>query len=66
MTSTTSENATSVAELERTKVLKNGKKVSLTFSDTEFERRLARLRRFMAEKKLDAIVLTRNPSIQYY
>ena len=54
----TTENATTVAELERTKILKNGEKVSLTFSDTEFERRLAGLRRIMAEKDLDAVVLT--------
>ena len=31
-----------VAELERLKVLNNGEKVSLTFSDAEFERRLCR------------------------
>ena len=62
----TTENATTVAELERTKVLKNGDKVSLTFSDAEFERRLAGLRRIMAEKDLDAVVLTSYHSIKYY
>ncbi|MBA4101642.1 MAG: creatininase, partial [Arthrobacter sp.] len=62
----TTENATTVAELERTKILKNGEKVSLTFSDTEFERRLAGLRRIMAEKDLDAVVLTSYHSIKYY
>src|ERR671921_1812871 len=62
----TTENATTVAELERTKVLKNGEKVTLTFSDAEFERRLAGLRRIMAEKDLDAVVLTSYHSIKYY
>jgi creatinase len=62
----TTENATSVAELERLKVLKNGEKVSLTFSDAEFERRLAGLRRIMVEKDLDAVVLTSYHSIKYY
>jgi creatinase len=62
----TTENATSVAELERLKVLKNGEKVTLTFSDAEFERRLAGLRRIMAEKDLDAVVLTSYHSIKYY
>ncbi|HEX9226407.1 MAG TPA: creatininase, partial [Arthrobacter sp.] len=47
---TTTDNASSIAELERLKVLHNGTKVSLTFSDAEFERRLAGLRRIMAEK----------------
>jgi creatinase len=49
---------TSVSELERLKVLHNGTKVPLTFSDAEFERRLAGLRRIMAAKDLDAVVLT--------
>jgi creatinase len=66
MTTTASETATSVAELERLKVLNNGQKVSLTFSDAEFERRIAGLRRIMAEKELDAVVLTSYHSIKYY
>ena len=66
MTITTSDNASSIAELERLKVLNNGKKVSLTFSDAEFERRLSGLRRIMAEKSLDAVVLTSYHSIKYY
>jgi creatinase len=62
MTST----ATSVSELERLKVLHNGTKVPLTFSDAEFERRLAGLRRIMAAKDLDAVVLTSYHGIKYY
>jgi creatinase len=57
---------TSVAELERLKVLHNGEKQQLTFSDAEFERRLAGLRQIMAEKELDAVVLTSYQSIKYY
>src|SRR5579859_2231858 len=57
---------TSVSELERLKVLHNGEKHPLTFSDAEFERRLAGLREIMAEKELDAVVLTSYQSIKYY
>ena len=55
-----------VSQLERLKVLHNGEKVALTFSDAEFERRLAGLRKIMAEKDLDAVVLTSYHSIKYY
>jgi creatinase len=57
---------TSVSELERLKELHNGGKVPLTFSDAEFERRLAGLRRIMAAKELDAVVLTSYHGIKYY
>ena len=53
-----SANATNVSELERLKTLHNGTKQQLTFSDTEFERRLSGLRRIMAAKDLDAVILT--------
>ena len=66
MTISTTALASNVSELERLKVLNNGTKVSLTFSDAEFERRLAGLRRIMAEKDLDAVVLTSYHSIKYY
>ena len=56
----------SVSELERLKTLHNGKKVPLTFSDAEFERRLAGLREIMAAKDLDAVVLTSYHGIKYY
>jgi creatinase len=55
-----------VSELERLKVLHNGEKVPLTFSAAEFERRLAGLRRIMAAKDLDAVVLTSYHGIKYY
>ncbi|HEY3574512.1 MAG TPA: creatininase, partial [Arthrobacter sp.] len=58
MTITENEAVNDVAKLERLKVLNNGEKVTLTFSDAEFERRLAGLRSIMAEKDLDAVVLT--------
>ncbi len=62
----TATNATSVADLERLKVLHNGSKAPLTFSDAEFERRLGGLRAIMAEKQLDAVVLTSYQGIKYY
>ena len=58
--------ATNVSELERLKVLHNGTKVPLTFSDAELERRIAGLREIMAAKDLDAVVLTSFHSIKYY
>jgi len=58
--------ANSVAELERLKVLHNGTKQKLTFSDAEFERRLTGLRRIMAAKELDAVILTSYHGIKYY
>jgi creatinase len=63
MTQTT---ATSVSDLERLKVLHNGEKQQLTFSDAEFERRLTGLRRIMAEKNLDAVILSSYQGIKYY
>ncbi|SLM94758.1 M24 family metallopeptidase [Brachybacterium nesterenkovii] len=58
--------ATSVADLERLKVLHIGEKQQLTFSDAEFERRLAGLREIMAAKDLDAVILTSYQGIKYY
>ena len=62
----TGSSASSVSELERLKILHNGEKQPLTFSDAEFERRLSGLRRIMAEKELDAVVLTSYHGIKYY
>ena len=62
----TQSTATSVSDLERLKVLHNGEKQPLTFSDAEFERRLTGLRRIMAEKDLDAVLLTSYQGIKYY
>ncbi|MEO8222280.1 MAG: aminopeptidase P family N-terminal domain-containing protein, partial [Specibacter sp.] len=66
MTIDISSAATSVSELERLKTLHNGTKSPLTFSDAEFERRLGGLRQIMAEKGLDAVVLTSYHNIKYY
>ncbi|MEO9247352.1 aminopeptidase P family protein [Citricoccus nitrophenolicus] len=63
---TTSHTAQSVSELERLKTLHNGSKQQLTFSDAEFERRLTGLRQIMAEKSLDAVILTSYHGIKYY
>lgn len=63
---TTSNTAQSVSELERLKTLHNGSKQQLTFSDAEFERRLTGLRRIMAEKAMDAVILTSYHGIKYY
>ena len=57
---------TSVDELERLKVLHNGEKLPLTFSDAEFERRLTGLRKIMADKDLDAVLLSSYHGIKYY
>ena len=62
----TADNASSIAELERLKVLHNGTKGKLTFSDAEFERRLGGLRQIMAAKSLDAVILTSYHGIKYY
>lgn len=63
---TTASPATSVADLERLKVLHNGSKVPLTFSDAELERRIDGLRSIMSDLQLDAVVLTSYHSIKYY
>lgn len=55
-----------LSELARLKELHNGEKQPLTFSDAEFERRLTGMRSIMAEKDLDAVVLTSYHSIKYY
>lgn len=55
-----------ISELQRLKVLHNGTKVPLTFSDEEFERRLAGLRSIMADLDLDAVILTSYHGIKYY
>ncbi len=66
MTTTPTNSVSSIADLERLKVLHNGSKAPLTFSDAEFERRLGGLRAIMAEKQLDAVVLTSYQGIKYY
>ncbi|HWC24484.1 MAG TPA: M24 family metallopeptidase [Flexivirga sp.] len=66
MTTTTTAPVSNVADLERIKVLHNGSKVPLTFSDAELERRIDGLRSIMADLRLDAVVLTSYHSIKYY
>lgn len=44
----------------------NGTKVSLPFSDEEYENRLKGLRKAIAEKNLDAVILTSMQNIAYY
>lgn len=66
MNTTPTTEATDVSELARLKVLHNGEKEQLTFSDEEFERRLAGLRAIMADKQLDAVILTSYHGIKYY
>lgn len=66
MTAETSIPTTDVAALERLKVLHNGSKTPLTFSGAEMERRLEGLRSIMAEKELDAVILTSYHNIKYY
>lgn len=61
-----SSNLHRIDDLDRLKVLHNGSKVPLTFSDAEFERRLAGMRRIMADLDLDAVLLTSYQGIKYY
>ena len=44
----------------------NGPKIPLPFSDKEYENRLKSLRRIMAEKDLDAVILTSLQNVAYY
>ena len=44
----------------------NGTKVQLPFSDKEYENRLKGLRKIIAEKNLDAVILTSLQNVAYY
>jgi len=44
----------------------NGSKVTLPFTDNEYENRLKGLRKIIAEKNLDAIILTSLQNVAYY
>ena len=66
MTDTSTQAVSDVDQLERLKVLHNGTKEQLTFSNAEMERRLTGLRAIMAEKDLDAVILTSFHNIKYY
>lgn len=63
---TRSESVEKISDLERLKILHNGDKVRLTFSDQEFESRLRGLREIMVAKEIDAAILTSYHGIKYY
>lgn len=52
--------------LERLKQIRNGEKVKPTFSRGEYERRIAKLRRHMAETDVTAVLLTSYHNINYF
>ena len=52
--------------LERLKQIRNGEKVKPTFSRGEYERRIAKLRRHMAETDVAAVLLTSYHNINYF
>lgn len=56
----------SVTDLKRLKLLPNGKKEQLTFSDAEMERRLSSLRKIMADEGVDVALLTSYHNVKYY
>lgn len=55
-----------MSDLERLKNLENGEKVKATFSREEMQGRNDRLRKYMAEKNIDAVVFTSYQNINYY
>ena len=46
--------------------LKNGEKVKLPFSNTEYDRRVNNLRTIMDKNNLDMVILTSMHNIAYY
>jgi creatinase len=56
----------SVTDLERLKVIRNGAKEQQTFSAEEMERRLASLRKIMADSGVDVTLLTSYHNVKYY
>lgn len=55
-----------VSDLERLKVLKNGMKEKPTFSKEEMTNRNTKLRNYMGEKAIDAVLFTSYHNINYY
>lgn len=51
---------------ERLKEIQNGEKVVPTFSTTEMDRRLAQLRKHMAESEIEAVLFTSYHNVNYY
>jgi len=46
--------------------LKNGSKVKLPFTDTEYQNRLKKIRKLMSEKNIDMTILTSMHNVAYY
>lgn len=55
-----------MSDLERIKFLRNGEKVQPTFSREEMGRRNSKLRKYMGEKSIDAVLFTSYHNINYY
>ncbi len=55
-----------LTDLERTKIIENGEKVTPTFSKQEMENRNNILRRNMAKMDIDAVLFTSYHNINYY
>jgi creatinase len=55
-----------ISDLPRTKIIRNGEKVTPTFSREEMERRTSALRKHMAENGIEAVLFTSYHNIDYY
>lgn len=55
-----------ISDLPRTKLIRNGEKVTPTFSREEMGRRTAKLREHMAENDIEAVLFTSFHNINYY
>ncbi|AHM58239.1 creatinase CreA (plasmid) [Peptoclostridium acidaminophilum DSM 3953] len=55
-----------MSDLERIKIIRNGEKVKPTFSREEMGRRNSKLRKYMGEKSIDAVLFTSYHNINYY
>jgi creatinase len=63
---TTARTVRSIADLPDFKIIHNGDRVKRTFSDREMESRLAKLRKSMAEQRVDHVLFTSYHNINYY
>ena len=55
-----------MSDLPKTKLIRNGEKVTPTFSNEEMVRRNAALRRHMAEQGIEAVLFTSYHNVNYY
>ena len=55
-----------ISDLPRTKLIRNGEKVTPTFSRQEMGRRNAKLREHMADNDIEAVLFTSYHNINYY